>query len=266
MAEKIVERLYGGSVAVEFLPDSHRYRLEGSREYLPSVTSCTGILDKSRFLIPWAVGLAEKHVRAFLESNTGPFAREEIVPILEEAVRQHQLKKEDAASVGGSVHAYAEAFALAVISRSEVPQIPEEADERVRAGVNAFLSWFVSNDVKFVHAEKLVYSQSHGFAGLIDAVADVNGKRMLIDYKTSKGVYTEMRYQIAGYRIAFEEEHGEHNEVEAEYSVICKKAPSTLEVTVGVKFPKIKNLQVQVLKDEGQNSLDLKDAKGTVKL
>jgi hypothetical protein len=54
-----------------------------------------------------------------------------------------------------------------------------------------------------------VYSQSHGFAGLIDAVADVNGKRMLIDYKTSKGVYTEMRYQIAGYRIAFEEEHGD---------------------------------------------------------
>ncbi len=62
------------------------------------------------------------------------------------------------------------------------------------------------------------------------------------------------------------EEHGEHNEVEAEYNVSCKNNIKTLEVKLGLKFPKIKNLQVQVLKDEGQNSLELKDAKGTVKL
>lgn len=80
--------------------------------------------------------------------------------------------------------------------------------ERVRAGINAFLNWFVENDVQFLHAEKLVYSPTHGFAGLVDAVANVNGKRTLIDYKTSKGVYTEMRYQVAAYCLAFEEEYG----------------------------------------------------------
>ncbi len=209
MAEKIVESLYEGSITLEHLPDSHRYRLEGSKEYLISVTACTGIIDKSRFLIPWAVGLAEKHLRSFLESNTGPFSVEEIVPVIEEAVRQHQIKKEQAASIGDMVHAYAEAFALAVIHRSEVPSIPDESDERVRAGINAFLSWFNQNDVSFQHAEKLVFSRVHNYAGLVDAIATVNGKRMLIDYKTAKGVYTEMRYQIAGYCLAFEEEHGE---------------------------------------------------------
>jgi hypothetical protein len=107
------------------------------------------------------------------------------------------------------VHAYAEAFALAVIHRSEVPSIPDESDERVRAGINAFLSWFNQNDVSFQHAEKLVFSRVHNYAGLVDAIATVNGKRMLIDYKTAKGVYTEMRYQVAGYCLAFEEEHGE---------------------------------------------------------
>lgn len=208
MAEKIIEKLYDGNVSLEFLPDSHRYRIEGSKEYLPSVTACTGIVDKSRVLIPWAVGLAEKHIRAFLESNTGPFSMEEIIPVIEEAVRQHQHKKEEAASIGGMVHAYAEAFALAVIGKKEVPRVPEDADERVRAGINAFLNWFVSNDVQFLHAEKLVYSPTHGFAGLVDAVANVNGQRTLIDYKTSKGVYTEMRYQVAAYRLAFEEEYG----------------------------------------------------------
>ncbi len=209
MAEKIIERLYNGNVSLEFLPDSHRYRLEGTKEYLPSVTSCTGIIDKSRVLIPWAVGLAEKHLRTFIESNTGPFGAEELIPIIEEAVRQHQIKKDEAASIGGMVHAYAEAFALAVIAKKDVPQIPEDADERVRAGINAFLNWFVSNDVQFLHAEKLVYSPTHGFAGLVDAVANVNGRRTLIDYKTSKGVYTEMRYQVAAYCLAFEEEHAD---------------------------------------------------------
>lgn len=209
MTEKIIEKLYAGNVSLEFLPDSHRYRLEGTKEYLPSVTACTGIIDKSRVLIPWAVGLAEKHLRSFLENGTGPFTVEELIPIIEEAGRQHQIKKDQAASIGDMVHAYAEAFALAVIAKHDVPQIPDDADERVRAGINAFLNWFVANDVQFRHAEKLVYSRIYGFAGLVDSVAKVNGKLMLIDYKTSKGVYTEMRYQIAGYRIAFEEEHGD---------------------------------------------------------
>jgi hypothetical protein len=209
MAEKIIEKLYRGEVTIEFLPDSHRYRLQGSKEYLLSVTACTGIVDKSRALIPWAVGLAEKHLRSFLESNTGPFSAEEIIPIIEEAVRQHQIKKDQAASIGDMVHAYAEAFALAVIAKQEVPQIPDDADERVRAGINAFLNWFVANDVQFLHAEKLVYSREFNYAGLVDAVAVVNGKRTLIDYKTSKGVYSEMHYQVAAYWFAFDEEHGD---------------------------------------------------------
>ncbi len=209
MAEKITEKLYGGEITLEHLPDSHRYRIEGSKEYLLSVTACTGIIDKSRFLIPWAVGLAEKHLRSFLESNSGPFTIEEIVPVIEEAVRQHQIKKEQAASIGDMVHDYAEAFALAVIHRSDVPSIPDDSDERVRAGINAFLNWFNEHDVRFQYAEKLIYSRVHGYAGLVDAIATVNGKRMLIDYKTAKGVYTEMRYQVAGYCLAYEEENGE---------------------------------------------------------
>jgi hypothetical protein len=208
--EKIIEKLYSGEITLEFMPASHRYRLEGSKEYLPSVTSCTGIIDKSRFLIPWAVGLAGSHIRKYLEENSSPFTTEQILLVVDEAMRQHQIKKEEAASIGGQVHAYAEAFALSIMEKKGVPAIPDDVtDERVRAGINAFLNWFVENDVQFLHAEKLVYSKSLGYAGLVDAIANVNGKRMLIDHKTSKGVYNEMRYQVAAYCMAFEEEHGE---------------------------------------------------------
>ncbi len=44
--------------------------------------------------------------------------------------------------------------------------------------------------------------------GIFDAVAIVNGKKVIIDYKTSKRVYNDHRYQIAGYRGAYEEENG----------------------------------------------------------
>lgn len=210
MTEKIIEKLYGGEVTLEFMPNSHRYRLEGSKDYIPSVTSCTGIIDKSRMLIPWAVGLAGTYIKQYIEENSSPFTTDQLLLVVDEAMRQHQIKKDEAASVGGQVHAYAEQFALAIIDRKVVPAIPDDiTDERIRAGINAFLNWFVSNDVQFLYAEKLVYSKSLEYAGLVDAIANVNGKRMLIDYKTSKGVYTEMRYQVAAYCMAFEEEHGE---------------------------------------------------------
>lgn len=207
-ANKLTVPLYGGEIVIDFYPDSHRYKLQGNKDYLISATACTGIIDKSRFLIPWAVGLTGAHLRSFLESATGPFQAEELYPVIEEALKQHEIKKTEAASIGEQVHAYAESFAKACLAGVDLPGIPEGADERVIAGINGFLSWFTENHVEFMHAEKLVYSKAHGFVGIADAIATVNGKKTLIDYKTSKGIYNEMRYQVAAYRMAYEEEHG----------------------------------------------------------
>ena len=43
------------------------------------------------------------------------------------------------------------------------------------------------------------------FGGKFDAVARVNGRVTLIDFKTSSGIYPEYSYQLAGYQIAYEE-------------------------------------------------------------
>lgn len=208
MAEKIQAELYGGEVRIAFYPESHRYKLEGSKDWLVSATACTGMVDKSRFLIPWAVNLAADHLRKWLESNEGPYLPGQLLPVIDEAAKQHAVKKEEAASIGDMVHAYAESTAMACIHNRQIPDIPGDADPRLVAGINAFLNWYVSNEVKFVHAEKIVYSRSHGYVGIVDAIAQVNGRLMLIDYKTSKSVYNEHRYQVAGYRQAYEEEHG----------------------------------------------------------
>jgi len=207
--QKETHSLYGGEVKIDFFPTSHRYKLAGGRTYLISATACTGVIDKSRFLIPWAVNLAGTFLRQFIENaqNT-QFTAEELLPVIEEALKQHTVKKEEAGSVGDLIHAWAESFAKSQIEGSPMPDISEDLDERVINGINAFLDWYNCHKVKFLHAEKVLYSKKHGFVGTADAVAEVDGRKLLLDYKSGKGLYNEFYYQVAGYRLAYEEEYG----------------------------------------------------------
>lgn len=203
----MTRQLYNGEVVVDFYPASHRYKLQGEKTYLISATGATGMIDKSRVLIPWAVGLTTQHLRAYLEQATSPtFTADELLPVIDEAGRQHQIKKETAATAGSAVHKFAELYAQAKINSTPTPEIPEDESEQVINGIMAFLDWYSGNKVKFLETERLVYSRQYGFVGILDVVAEVNGSKILLDYKTAKGIYTEMHYQLAGYRGAYDEE------------------------------------------------------------
>lgn len=211
MAEVLTKKLYNGKIEINFYPNSHRYKLKGERTYLISVTACTGIIDKSRALIPWAVGLDIGHVRQYLESRAGEkFTAEELNPVLDEALTIHNKKKEEAADIGSQVHDWAEKYALSKIEGSPLPDINDDMPEPVLNGINGFLDWVGENNVEFLEAERMIYSKEHGFVGLTDLVAKVNDKKVIIDYKTAKGIYNEMGYQIAAYKEAWEEEMEEN--------------------------------------------------------
>lgn len=64
-----------------------------------------------------------------------------------------------------------------------------------------------------------------------------------------------------------EDAQNEHTEVEAEYSFKCEKDLSdiTLQITIGKSFPKINDLDVQLVSDKKQNSLELEKSTGSVK-
>jgi hypothetical protein len=211
MAEKITQKLYDGSVTLDFYPKSHWYKMAGERTYLVSVTGATGIIDKSRALIIWATRLAGDHMRQYLEENAGQkFTAEELYPVIDEAIKQHELAKTKAGSIGDEVHDWAEQFAKFKSGQSEnCPEITKEMKPEVINGINAFIDWFNSNDVKFIDAERLLYSKKHVYAGFCDAIATVNGEKLLIDYKTGKAIYSEAHYQVSGYVLAYEEETGE---------------------------------------------------------
>lgn len=208
-AKKTTRELYGGDVRITFYPDSHRYRMEGERSCLISTTAATGIIDKSRPLIFWAIGLANEFLVDYVAgSPSGRFTAEELLPVIDEAMKRHSVVKEKAASNGSMVHDWAERFAAAKIAGEDIPPVPEKCPEEVANGIIAFLDWFNGHDIEFLEAERLVYSRKHGYVGITDAVAIVDGHRYILDYKTSKGVYDEYHFQLAAYRAAYEEEMG----------------------------------------------------------
>jgi hypothetical protein len=58
-------------------------------------------------------------------------------------------------------------------------------------------------DVQALHVESAVWNVWHGYAGTLDLIADLaDGRRWLLDLKTSKGVYGDMALQQAAYRYA----------------------------------------------------------------
>lgn len=190
--EARVAKLYGGKIEIRFFPDSHIFMVNGER--VRAVTSRFEIIDKSRALIPWAVDMMAEH----LEHHIGVPLSEEM--ILEASI-QHELRKKAAADIGTETHEWIDAFI-----KGDQPTMPEKKE--VLQAVNGFLEFSEAHKVNFEESEKIVYSKKHGYAGLMDAVATMKGKKgfFLLDHKASNGLYPGVAYQTSAYRFADEEE------------------------------------------------------------
>jgi hypothetical protein len=189
-------KLYNNTIELEFDEERHVFRRNG--EYLISVTGATGQIDKSRFLIPWAINL----MRDFLISNWNireKISEEQKIKLITEAARQHTMVKEREATIGDKAHAWAEQWI-----KGEKPEIPD--DEKERNCVISFLKWVKEAKVKFLSSEKVIYSKKYNYAGILDAEATIGKERTIIDFKSTNGIYNEMHYQLAGYWLAAEEE------------------------------------------------------------
>ena len=124
--------------------------------------------------------------------------------------------RDHAATRGTNVHTGLELYAECGVIPA--PELYPEHERGYVAGVRQFLI-----DAKPVveHSELMVASAEHGFAGRFDLVAQIDegrpvatkcypkrasvidpfpGGRVLIDLKTSKGVYASYHIQLAGYR------------------------------------------------------------------
>lgn len=186
-----------GKRTIFFDEAKHKFTDENGKR-LKSVTTFTGVINKSEILIAWAIKLARNYLTGKLDNG------EQITVLdVEEACKQHRLKKEEAADIGSQIHDWIEKFLKE--GKTKVP----DADERVINGIQAFLSFQSQHKFKWLESEKILYSSKYDYAGITDAIArDADGRMVLVDFKSSNGIYDEYGLQLAAYQIAYEEMTG----------------------------------------------------------
>jgi len=194
-------KLYNGKVIITFGERDwrgnkiHIFKDKDGNK-IESVTSFTRVIDKP-FLIPWAVKLTREFLIEKL--NKGTKITEETIL---EAANQYNIKREAGADIGQAIHEWiAEWIAGKGKKRIEIPR-----DEKIRNGITAFMDFQDKHKVKWLESERIVYSKKHNYAGILDAVGKIGKDIVLIDFKSSNGLYPEFAFQAAGYQIAYEEE------------------------------------------------------------
>ena len=65
--------------------------------------------------------------------------------------------------------------------------------------VKAFIKWEREFKPEWIDAERKVYCDKYQYAGTVDAVAKINGRVCVIDFKTSKKIYKPYHLQVAAY-------------------------------------------------------------------
>jgi hypothetical protein len=119
-------KLYKGTVPIKFITDyadKHEYYNEKD-ERLKGVTYFTGVIDKSRPLIMWAVGLSRDFLLDLLDKG-----KTISIDHILEASKQHTKVKEEAADTGKQIHAWISRW----INKEKKNDIPD--DPKVRQGI-----------------------------------------------------------------------------------------------------------------------------------
>lgn len=169
-----------------------------SGDLLPSVTNVIGCLDK-----PALVGWAAREV-----AGAAWDARFSLVKVPERDMAVDMLKgtpykkRDKRADVGTVVHSLAEALA----TDSELPSFTDEE----QSYADGFLQWVSDFDVTFLMSEVTVFNRTFGYAGTADALVDIAGMHVLVDFKTNaSGVWPETALQLAALANAEEYAQGD---------------------------------------------------------
>ncbi len=155
----------------------HTQYLNVKGEELTSVTTALKVIDKPA-LIFWA----------WKEGKAG---------------RNLNRTKQKAADIGTIAHAMVECHLLGMeLDRSNLA--PDQVDRAETAFIK-FLDWWQSMGFQVVHCELKMIDEHWQVGGTADIIAfDREGKLWLIDLKTSKGIYDEMKFQTAAYADMYE--------------------------------------------------------------
>jgi hypothetical protein len=173
----------------------HNYRLDGKP--VPGVTTLISKGYPKPMLVNWAARtVAEYCADNFdLMREVRAQGRDELVDLLKGA---HYRDRDKAAARGTDVHQLAEE----ILNGQEV-----EVPEHLQGFVDGYVAFIDRWKIDPIVTEKPCANRQWWYAGTFDAIVEIGagqlkGKRLLLDWKTSKGVYGETAMQLAAYRHA----------------------------------------------------------------
>ena len=166
---------------------------ETGYEY-PSVTAILGELNKPA-LTYWAANCAVNHIEANL-SEVDTDNPHRLGDLFKEARTAFKDVGKAATDTGSAVHNAIEAYV------KHGKDFSGSLPDAVQNGFLAFLEWEKLNHVEWLESELTLFNSQIYYAGTCDAIARINGHVYLLDFKTSKSIYDEYRYQLAAYMSA----------------------------------------------------------------
>lgn len=94
--------------------------------------------------------------------------------------------------------------------KGQATDTSEYADDEKDLAANCFLKYLEwerqqKGEIEPIFLEEEFVSEVYGFGGRLDFFGLLDGKRTLIDFKTGKGIYDDMWYQLGGYAVLLEE-------------------------------------------------------------
>lgn len=174
----------------------HRYTYEGVTYH--SVTTMLRVLDKSDGLVPWAANQTAEAFRVLWQEG-GPDAINALTlatgwdGVRKAVTDRHRWQRDEAAQLGSEVHRLAELH----LTTGLTDHIP---DDGIRRRVDAYAEWWRNSGWSRPLTEVMGVNPSVGYGGTLDLLArDADGRLVLADIKTGKGVYREAILQLAAY-------------------------------------------------------------------
>lgn len=221
-----VFELYEGAVRLTYNDPDHKYLVShkiGDRwlEASPvtGVSTYCGALSKD-FLAPWAAKLAAEYYAANAKSGKTQ------AMLIDEAKKQHKLAADVGKRAGKLGHMYVEARLND--QKITMPSNPDDL-KVIESVASAFDAFMADWKPEILEIEKVLYSRIHNFAGTTDFIANIDGKLVIGDWKTTNtsrynpdGIYATYFAQLGAYCICYEEMTG--NKVDELYIVNLPKS------------------------------------------
>ena len=184
MANYTIQYWDGDDIDLEYDDKRHTYMV-GDRK-IPSVTRVVDAVFP-KYLVDWAAACGAD----YWANNYGD--DEDMYNGILNAHKQISHRAQD---IGLEVHKWIELYIkVKMIDGETVTEYPEA----VKIPMQNFHKWVESREIEWLACEKKVYSRSWEYAGTIDALAKINDKLCVIDFKTSAKIYKEYYLQVSAY-------------------------------------------------------------------